>query len=126
MLKDLTRKTRFEGKAKDFSISRDVREYGEKSLFNFLNSELEEELNEQIISVFVGEELLTSFTKKDYDNENVELTLKQLRKNIVSVQIIEEYITSYSYEKRTKDGELKDYKVAYNNLVSKELNITIE
>lgn len=126
MLKDLTRKTRFEGKEKDFSISKDVRELGNKNLFSLLASELVDELNDQLIIITRNEEEITRFSKQDYDNENVDLTLKQLNMNVKEYKIFEEYFTTYSYVKKDVDGNLKDYKVASSNLISKSIEIVLD
>ena len=90
MEKIIKRNYRFEGKENDYSKTLDYRVLGiEKKLFDFVGDFCLEDITQEFI-VISGEEEKGRFTKKDFDNENVDLSFKYLCAIVKKLEITEE------------------------------------
>lgn len=103
MEKIILRKINFEGKKDDFSQTYDFRILGiEKRLLDFIGEYCEEDIEQKFIIIHNNEEKLT-FSKKDFDNDNVELTLKQASSKCLKLEIVENIMKTLKNE--NKDSE---------------------
>ena len=103
MEKIILRKIKFEGKKEDYSSTFDYRILGvEKRLLDFIGEYCEEDIEQKFVIIHDNEEKLT-FTKKDFDSDNVELTLKQASSKCLRLEIEENIMKTLKNE--TKDSE---------------------
>lgn len=92
----------FEGKENDFSKTYDFRILStEKRNLDFIDdyAEFDENTN---FEIYGNEELKTSFSRKDYLNDNVDLTLKQGASICKKLHIIEDIMQLAKNEKSEK------------------------
>ena len=102
MEKITERKTRFENKESDYSLSFDYRIQGtEKRNLDIID----EFACEDVITTFEiynGEDLATKFSREDYNNDNCNLTLKQGATVCKKLHIIEDIMQLAKSEKNDK------------------------
>lgn len=108
MEKIILRKIRFEGKQEDFSQTYDYRVLGiEKRLLDFVSDYCLEDIDTEFI-ILQGEEEKTRFTKKDFDNENVDLTLKQAGSLVVKLELEENIFKTLKNENKDSENIVKN------------------
>ena len=102
MEKITERKTRFENKENDYSLSFDYRIQGtEKRNLDIID----EFACEDVVTTFEiynGEDLATKFLREDYNNDNCNLTLKQGATVCKKLHIIEDIMQLAKNEKSDK------------------------
>lgn len=104
MEKIIKRKTTFEGKKEDYSLSFDYRILGvEKRLLDFISDYCLEDIAQDFV-ILQGEEEKLTFTKKDFDSENVDITLKQASSICKKLQVEEEIIKTLKNEKQDSEN----------------------
>ena len=102
MEKITERKTRFENKENDYSLSFDYRIQGtEKRNLDIIEEYACEDVA-TTFEIYKGEELATEFAREDYNEENCSLTLKQGASVCKKLHIIEDIMQLAKNEKSDK------------------------
>ena len=124
MLVRTTRNYSYEGKASDLDITLSVREMGDKSLLDAIEIQ---ETGEQKFEIYRGEELVSNFTSKQYENDDVDLTLKMLKSKVVKIDTTENYLKVRGTRKgKNSKGEMVDISCFFDNYISGVVKIVIE
>ena len=111
MEKITERKTRFENKAEDYSLSYDYRIQGtEKRNLDIIEEFACEDVATSF-EIYRGEDLATKFTREDYNEEKCDLTLKQGASICKKLHIIEDIMQLAKNEKTEKIVNLVKFRL---------------
>lgn len=102
MIRITKRKILFEGKKEDYSLTEDHRVQGDKKMLDVISEFAICENEKTIFNIYRSEELKTTFSQEDFNNENVDLTLKQASANAVKIEILENLVKTAKNEKTDK------------------------
>ena len=102
MEKITERKTIFEGREKDYSLSLDYRvQQTEKRVLDFIDEFACEDID-TTFEIYAGEDLKVKFTREDYNNDKCDLTLKQgasITKKLHLIENVSQIAKSENVEK---------------------------
>ena len=108
MEKIILRKIKFEGKEKDYSQTYDYRVLGiEKRLLDFISDYCLEDIETEFI-ILQGETEKLRFSKKDFDSDNVDLTLKQAGSLVVKLEVEENIFKTLKNENKDSENLVKN------------------
>ena len=120
MLVRITRNYTYEGKPNDLDYSVSVREMGDKSLLDSIEIE---PTGEQEFVILKNDLEVTKFNSKDYEQDNVDLTLKMLKSKVLKIEKNENYFKVRGTRKNNKGDDVSCF---FDNFISSVVKIVIE